>query len=99
MSDPKFTTCRECGEATLCRLIGAGSGFLIEGDDTDISRRKKREDTKIYRKAQLARRMKYHGVCKPDEHITVKDVKEERYDHLPAITPPSVKVPEPKKKK
>jgi hypothetical protein len=38
--------------------------------------------------------MKHHGVVKPDEHLTTKDVKEEKYEKLPPIVPPSVKVTE-----
>jgi len=98
MSDDKLTTCRECDGGILRRLVGAGGGFLIKGEGTDLARRKKKEDDNVYRKAQLARRMKYHGICKPDELITLKDVKEEKYNKLPPIVPPSVKVPEPKKK-
>jgi hypothetical protein len=98
MSDDKLTTCSECEEGSLRRLVGAGGGFLIKGEGTDLARRKKKEDDKMYRKAQLARRMKYHGVCKTDEVINKDDVKEEKYDKLPPIAPPSVPVSEPKKK-
>lgn len=95
MSDPKITQCPECSEETLQRLVGCGTSVVFKGDgDSRSTSIKEKENKKIFRAAQLARRMKHHGVVKMDEHIMVKDVSEKKHDRLPPIAPPSVKVPE-----
>ncbi|NIN69121.1 MAG: hypothetical protein GTO63_31425 [Anaerolineae bacterium] len=92
MSDfPREIDCPECG-ATAIKIVN-WRGPMLYGENLPTGELIKRqeEDETIMQKAQVARRMRYHGTVPKDAKIHLKDVDLAKVveRELPPITPGS----------
>lgn len=90
-SFPRAIECPTCGKEAQ-KVINWQGGMLFEGDlPTGENIKRQEADEKIMQKAQVARRMKYHGKVPMQETIHAKDVDLAKVTErdLPPIVPGS----------
>lgn len=80
MTAPSLKKCPACKKKSLVRLIGAGTGILFKGSWPGQDIKRKAEDSSLFSKAKVARRLKNSGELPKDAVVHAKDVDLSKYN-------------------
>jgi len=80
MTAKSLKKCPSCKQKTLTRLIGSGAGIVFKGSWPGQDIKRKTEDSTLFSKAKVARRLKNSGALPKDAVVHAKDVDLAKYN-------------------